>query len=246
MRKHVSRARSEGFTLLEVLLAVALTAGVIAGVFGVASGAFELNAEVGQRQEREMTRQAFVELCRRNFLGYSGQGRLSLRVEEAANESYHTYLELEGDPLAFAFGPGAGGARRVVLYAEEEAGGKGLLEVGLRYYGEESIRAGAGGGGDGAGEAETVLPLLSEVGVFELRLWDAAAGNWVNRWEPGRGRPGMVEMILGFADEAPRRHVFWLPPAIAPGAMPVLESGGQPASSGTLEGMGSTSAPAGS
>lgn len=193
--------RPTAFTLLEVTLAVAIAGIVLTGVYQVARTSFELNAETGQLQQQETTRQAFVDLLRREFRHLPAESRVSLSLESTGDFPQST-LRIENAPMAFSFG-GAAGHDAVALISEPAPDGTTIVL--LRYHWKDR-------------EESRDLVLLRGVTAYEIRCLNTTLNQWQTVWPAGGSRPSQIELNLGFAGEPPQSHALWIP-RIVPSAL---------------------------
>ena len=202
-----------GFTLLEMVVALAVFVIIIAGVFAIAQGSMELSTDMRVSQERSMIRQNFIEFLRESFRRLPGDADITLEVQ-AARGSYVPTLSVFNGGDAFTPGPAIGPDASVDLFANEMPGG--YLRVGLRMVDadETSQRRNAQGLAPQrrkGGPNDVVLPLIDRVGRFEWQFYDAQQQKWVNTWK-GPGRPLFAELKFALDDGDVSRSVFWIPP----------------------------------
>jgi len=204
MRRCINSTADAGFTLLETLLALTLTAMLVGGLYTIASGTTQLSSEVSQFQEEQLTGQAFSALCRQALGGLSPTASIRLRSTGQGNRS-GTAIVVSGDPSAFAFNRVLPGSTAVVLSSHRDAGG--TFSVDLRYLAASDIEAFDRGSRD----AGRTLPLLEEVRQFDWRFFDRRGDRWKPAWNFQDERPALAELTLALKDQPPTRHVFFIP-----------------------------------
>jgi len=91
---------SKGFSLIEVLLGLALFGILTGGIFAVQRGAMEVSKEVTERQAKTMRTHSFCELLRRNFESLPGNAKVVLLPTGGANSGLSDVAFTEF-PLAF-------------------------------------------------------------------------------------------------------------------------------------------------
>ena len=82
-RKAEGQRRGQGFTLLEMLVALSAFVFLMGGIFAIAQGTLELSNDIGLAQENSQIRQNFIEFLRRSFrsLPAEAEVRLSVRAK---------------------------------------------------------------------------------------------------------------------------------------------------------------------
>lgn len=189
-----SEGRDGGFTLLEVMLALALMVILMGGIYAIADGSIQLATEVSQSQNREMLVHSFIQLAKRNIENLPGNGGMTLLAEEEGR-FYVTEVAFIESPLAFSFAAVPAGFNRVFLKSKGDP--RGWLNVYLLYLNieeEDEFSQGTGGYDE---EEGIKLPLLDRVSVFEWRFYDPELEEWQVIWEDETNKPSFVA-IRGF------------------------------------------------
>lgn len=181
--------RQQGFTLLEIVVAITLVALLLSGVYGVFAGVSKARrrAEIG------------AELHHRGRVFFERLGRelRSLYVEEKGSENPFGCESRDGRMISFTFAtyaeavPGrAQAGAMVVRYTlpEGEAATKTLSRLVLPLHHTEEP------------EAEAAVPFLDLVRDLRLRFYDQGA--WSENWpSTGAGKiPEQVEIALVLGD----------------------------------------------
>ena len=68
----MGRGRQRGFTLLEIVLGMAIIGMIVAGIYRVAVGTVQLSQAVADSQDEEIRLHNFLRLLRRNFERFPG------------------------------------------------------------------------------------------------------------------------------------------------------------------------------
>ncbi len=208
-----SRSRRSGFTLLELVLAVAIMTVLVGMVFGTARSSLALGNTVVKTQNEEMLRQAFFELLKQRFASLPGNTRFDLKVDDGGSH-YLSDLTLQNVPLSFAWGGQERVAKAVQLSTVKRR--SGFLDIVLRYYEHEILEGSEalpGGVGvlDNAPFAEVVL--LEDVDFFEWRVLDGRSMEWQYDWDLQGRLPLQLELKMKMgAHGEDITHIFWIPP----------------------------------
>ncbi len=208
-------ARAEGFTLLEIVLGVAIIGLIVSGIYAVAVGTVGLSNSVSQSQNEEIRLHNFLRLLRRNFERFPGNAGITMMPVSGnppeADVVFYNY------PLAFYWTSVPAGSARVVLMSKRSS--RGTLDVGLLYLDEEApedFRSAMGGPNQLPG---LWLHLLSDVILFRWTFFDETLGEFGELWEDPQKRPGIVRLELQFYGQGLDERteaIFWVPSMINP------------------------------
>ena len=215
--------RRQGFTLLEMLVALSAFVFLMGGIFAIAQGTLELSNDIGQAQENSQIRQNFIEFLRRSFRSLPGEAEVRLSVR-AKGGTYVPTLNFVNGGSSFTPGTSLPPDTSIDLYAEERPGG--YLRVMVRVLDEKQTQALRSNQNVRYTRDQITMPLLDNVSRFEWRFFDAGTNRWENNWKQGR-RPLLAEMNLQLDDGFETRAVFWLPPII-PNAVNMAGNPGLP------------------
>lgn len=243
MIHHPVRPRPQGFTLLELVIAMGLLAIIVGMVFGTARSSLALANTIVDTQNEEMLHQAFFELLHQRFSSLPGNTRFELKVSDSGSH-YLSDLTLQNVPLAFTWGGQARIAKAVQISTVKKR--SGYLDVVLRYYENEILEDSASTSKTTAGDnkpfAEIVL--LSDVAFFEWRVLDGRSMEWQFDWDLQGRLPLQIELTVATGAKGEEiRQIFWVPPKQNPevrmrqmaqsgGAGGGASSGGAPGSDG--------------
>ncbi len=227
--------RAAGFTLLEVIAAMALITLLIGGVYGIADGAIRLGTSMSRARLSE-TRLVNFTNAWRDYLETMPPGvRLSCGLEKATRGASGRLL-IEGGSVPFAWTRQVRLADAVefALVRGEEKGSLNLLVRHLKRLEKPTIMD--------AYEQICELPLLEGLKEFHWQFYDASEKRWYSSWDPDKhgGTPLFMRLRFQFLTE-PREHEFtyWVandlaaPAALttaAPGAPPPPPAAAAPAS----------------
>jgi len=209
---HPVRPRPSGFTLLELVLAMALLALIVGMVFATARSSLALGNTILQSQSEEMLHQAFFELLSARFSALPGNTRLDLKAEKSGGH-YLTDLTLQNVPMSFTWGGQERIAKTVQLSTVKRR--SGYLDIVLRYYENEILEGSASTFGSTALAKEPFaeIVLLEDVAFFEWRVLDAGTMEWQYDWNVQGRLPLQLELTMAIGARGEEmRQVFWLPP----------------------------------
>lgn len=207
------RFRSNGFTLLELVIAVALMSIIVGMVFSTARSSLAIGTAIVKSQEEEMLHQAFIDLLTQRFTSLPGNTRFDLQVSDSGSH-YLSDLTLQNVPLSFTWGGQARIAKAVQLSTVKKR--SGFLDVVLKYYENEILPDPTGGPqptrvGDDKPFAEIIL--LTDVAYFEWRALDGRSMEWQYDWDLQGRLPLQLELTMAVgANGEEIRQIFWIPP----------------------------------
>ena len=187
MNHHPVRPRHSGFTLLELVMAMALLAIIVGMVFGTArtlAGAWATRS--CRSQNEEMLHQAFFELLGQRFSALPGNTRFELKVEDSGSH-YLSDLTLQNVPMSFTWGGQDRIAKAVQLSTVKRRSGylDIVLQV-LRKRNPRRLRVHLRQYGALDKEPFAEIVLLEDVAFFEWRVLDGRSMEWQYRL----GHPG--------------------------------------------------------
>jgi type II secretory pathway pseudopilin PulG len=218
------RARSSGFTLFEMIVALSMFVLLTTGIFSISQSTLELTESISLAQDRSLIRQNFIEFMRRSFRTLPGEAEVRLVVKQKGS-TYVPNLYIVNGGSSFTPGMSLAPDTSMDVYAEERPGG--YLRVMLRVLNQKQTQAMRALQPVRYTNDQITLPLLDNVSRFQWRFYDSMTNRWENNWNQAR-RPILAEMNLQLDDGFESRSVFWLPPVI-PNAVQ-----GMPQQQGTL------------
>lgn len=210
MKIGVCRKTRAGFTLLELVLAIGILGLLMGTIFRLASGTIQATSAVIDRQNEEITLDAFFSLMKRHFEGLPGNCEMKLRSEEVGTGIYTSEMTFQNTPTAFNWGGVAISAEATVIAIERGEGG--LFNIVLHYYDEQILD-------DEEDSAErdvdpvASITLISGLGYVDWQVLDGRTMEWAYEWDLAGRLPMQVElrMAMGLNGEEIRR-IFWIPP----------------------------------
>ena len=225
--------RSAGFTLLEVMLAVALFALLIGGIFATQRGAMIIAGNITESQEKSMRMNSFVELMRRSFEQAPGNSRVHLIMPRGQSDGSEIYFK--DYPLVFSWSGISAGSKGVIFRTERNA--ERQLSAIVLYLDEEATKDYENGkldekSVDRATKKPHVRRLELMTGIKSLewlviddstiasnsRSGKTADDAWVAEWPLEKTtRPSRVKFTIALADNSdPMTLIFWIPMTVNP------------------------------
>lgn len=198
------------FTLIEMMVALAVFVLLMGGIFAIAQGTMELGNDLAFVQDRSAVRQNFISFLRRSYRNLPGDAEVRLKVQQVGGRYVPTINVVNGG-TSFTPGSALPPNTSVDLFAEERPGG--YLRIGIRLLDEKQTAAVRAGQNVRFSGTQNMMPLMDNVTRFEWRFYNAATNRWENNWKESR-KPLMAEMNLQLDDGFETRAVFWLPPVI--------------------------------
>jgi prepilin-type N-terminal cleavage/methylation domain-containing protein len=238
MRPH-SHSRRRGFTLFEVLIAIAIFVLLAGGIFSSVRAAFMASTQVVTSQFDSERLNAFQQFLRKVFIGMPSDGRLELKLRQLAGLGDVVEVRMWPAPefLQFGTNPGDGAA----LSAQPD--GHGGFRMMLGFFRAK----------DTTDEREEHLQKTQWLqllpGIEQIRWRFAPARNPVfeEKWTEQSGRPGLAELTMKMKNGSESVFQFWIPPlqrrisappeAGQPGAPQQPQPGGTPPPEAPPEGQ---------
>ncbi len=217
--KILPKKTATGFTLLEVVLALAIAGFMLRAVFVMADMTIRTTSTLVEVQSSSVTRDAFFNLMKRHFTSLPGNSRMELTFQEDSRGRYLSDMTFQDVPTSFNWGGRtlATEAMRISTRPDVE----GTLEIVLSYY-DERILDNGGELAEQDIEPIAEIVLLENVVFFEWKVANARnlrfPFDWKDQqltsweWESRNQRPAQVELQVKFGDsEEVIRRVFWIP-----------------------------------
>jgi prepilin-type N-terminal cleavage/methylation domain-containing protein len=161
LHRHASRAPA--FTLLEVIVVLAITVMVLSGVYSLAQGTLTLADDVRRAERRDARTQAFITFCEHLLAGLPPTATLNLTTTHEQGQ-YLTRLELENVPSPLDGAPGC----LVTLYTETAIGGGMRLNLSCSKLPDK--------------KQNLIVTLFDNLNQCEWRVFDASTRQWASVW----------------------------------------------------------------
>jgi prepilin-type N-terminal cleavage/methylation domain-containing protein len=205
-----SASRKVGFTLIEVLLGLALFGILTGGIFAVQHGAMQVSQSLTERQSKTMRMHSFCELLRRNFESLPGNAKLVLTPTGGGNSGL-SEIAFTQFPLAFTWPGVPAGSESVLFRVARSESGVGLGATLIYLDKEQTADYEANKLDDRKILAR--LNLMEGIMSLDWRFYNDATQTWELEWlRTQSARPSMVEMTLTYLDgQDPVRLYFWVP-----------------------------------
>ena len=212
---------ARGFTLLEVIVGMALLIIVIGGIYGVANGAITLGKAMADRRIQETRITNFISAWR-EYLETLPPETIITVGEKPSRRFGKGSLLFENGSVPFAWTRNVKLAPAVefkLVRSETVPHSSDLIVTHLR----KPERA------TSADDYEPIarMPLLEGLSEFTWQFYDAEKKKWVTLWEDQPHPPLFMRLRIGFISEPkPFEYVFWFSggnqrnDALPPGSQP--------------------------
>lgn len=230
-----------GFTLLEVVIVLAIVAMLLSVIFSIAQGTLTLSDDIQRHQRRESRLYAYIDFCEHLFSDLPATAALNLQTTQDGS-AYLSKLEFQNISSPFDGAPG----QIVTLQTEPATGGGLSLVLSSRKMPNPQLPLAQQQG------TEFKVVLFDNVSQCAWRAFDSASNQWAPLWHeqlpiltpapvptppappPTTGsppvvaapsiaappvrslHPPMLELLFATGIDPSRRWVFWIPPSELP------------------------------
>jgi len=198
-----------GFTLFEVVIALAISGTMLTTIFFMADSTIKSTNNLVEVQSEDVSRDAFFKLLERHFKELPGNCRMDLVFSQGRGGRYLSDMTFQNAPTSFNWGnkPFSSEAMQISTRPEAE-GGLGIV---LSYYDQPILDSDESLAERGIDPVAEIF-LLTNVRIFEWKVLDGRTSEWVWDWDQRNRRPAQVELVIQFADsDEVVRRVFWVP-----------------------------------
>lgn len=186
----------EGFTLLEIMLAMAIFMMMCTALFAIINTSVRAASSLEKNQNRSQQISGFIDLCQQSFRTLPASATIMSETREDGGQ-FVRVLTFENAPNAFNWGDPNFSPGPTTLSPRPQVGG--LFSLAISHQSQ-----------DGEGKW---LNLVNNVRDLSWRFLDSRSGAWANEWKDTSFRPALIEMTLSLAeDEKPIKYTFWVPP----------------------------------
>ncbi len=210
-----------GYLLLEVTLAIAISAIILTTVFKIADWNLRVTNDAVESSNEHMKQAAFFSFLDRAFLKLSGDARVELNFTETST-AYLSELIIQdaGEVFSWPNQPFTASAVKLVTKPNRNK----TIDILLEYYADPLISTGNNTLEEVNPDQEPLqtLILLDDIWRFEWRVWDGQTINrerepmWEGEWRD-TGLPRYFELNTIFTpEEKASVHVFWNPQKVDP------------------------------
>lgn len=198
--------RDAAFTLLEMMLSVAVFVLLVTSAFSLVGATSELMTEVSESQNEAARRQRFAESCRLAFESLGAESAVEFHYFDRGGGRFDTYLAFVNAPEAFDFGVNSRDEiTRVAIAAEIQPAG--FIRCGVYYLTELEFEEAMKN--DFLRNEAAYVELIPRMRQLTWRFYDAQAREWKDTLDGGL-RGNLVEMTFQIeGGSTPSRRVFW-------------------------------------
>ena len=217
--------KKNGFTMIEVVIALGLMAALVLMCGRLASANMQLASGIGIQQKENTIRESFFDLLKMQFSNLPGNARMKL-VFNQGSKPYLYSLILQNVPTSFTWGGTESVAKAIEIATVKQR--DGLVRVVMRYY-ENEIISDEEKVADDAEKPFAEITLMEDLRFFEWRVMDSRQGSeWDDEWDLSGRMPLKLELVTAqgaYGDEM--RQIFWIVPKLSPQQVIRNMSGGQ-------------------
>jgi prepilin-type N-terminal cleavage/methylation domain-containing protein len=212
-----------GFTLIEIIAAMAIMMTVIGGVYGVANGALSLGKTMSETRIHETRLMNFVSTWREYLETLPPNTRITVG-EKPSRKFGRGSLLIENGTVPFAWTRDVKLCPAVEFKLVRSTQRKDASDLLVRHL-RKPERA------NSLDEYEVLaeLPLLEGLREFTWEFYEVEKKRWVTLWEDRSGPPLFMRLRFSFAHE-PREtryeYAFWISGGEASAVAPTQQGGG--------------------
>jgi prepilin-type N-terminal cleavage/methylation domain-containing protein len=193
-------SKTAGFTLLEVILAMAIMLLLAGAIYSISTASIESTKETIVEQFTMRRLAGFIQITRNAFLNLPTNGAIYL-----SNDSNNSIPDLNFENAAGLFGIASLGGGTLTLSAQPSSDGTrtfSILRIPKNIQGNDLNRF---------YEHAHWVKLLPKVQKPHWSFFNK--GEWVDEWPRGTGRPQLVRLEMEVAGiHEPLQTIFYLPP----------------------------------
>lgn len=200
----------QGFTLLEVVIALGLMGMLIGMVFRVAQSSMMLSQTVVEEQNATMERNAFFSLLKNHFEQIPGNAVMRLETFDASSDRQLFTLTFQNVPMSFNWGETPMTAEALELATVEQR--DGFVDVVLRFY-DVKILEDSNSTGDENAEPVAEITLIEDLQECDCEVVDGRMLDQTSDWDNDGKLPLLVKFYCRFEPNADYvQQTFWVTP----------------------------------
>jgi prepilin-type N-terminal cleavage/methylation domain-containing protein len=200
-----------GFTLLEVLLAVAIFLLLAGGIFAAVTVTTRAANEVALARLDSERMDAMQGFLRHLFANLSGDARLELRVRSSGQKGNVVELLIAPTPEFAEFSEHSESAGGLAIGAIPDGAGASSFSL-VNYDATASPES-----RDGQLQRAVWITMLPGVREIRWRFAASETSGFQETWKPENGRPGLADLEMTRADGIVRNWQFRIPAVAAAG-----------------------------
>jgi prepilin-type N-terminal cleavage/methylation domain-containing protein len=199
------RFRRGAFTLVEVLIALAIFAMLAGAIFISVSAVTKASGTLAVEQIQTRKLDAFISWCRKGFRNLSASSRVFVRTRDSGAAGRAVELILRNAPGAFSIGELDALGSDLVLSAVPDGKGAAVFSI-ARVPGGKSFL-------DFDRELARAewLPVLDGIKTLRWTFWNPVDQKFVEEWQEGQGLPEMIRLDITLATGESLGATFRLP-----------------------------------
>ena len=189
--RNISLVKRKGFTLIEVVLGVALFAILIGSVIGFADQSMRMSRLTLETEQKNLVRASFFEFLGNQFEELPMGATYRMETEETSSHLLHRMI-FQGAPVSFAWGGQPVSCQAMEIQTQVNRGG--LVDIHLRYYGNPIYDP----SNPNLEEQEPLIAftLLEDLWLCEFEVYNVRQDEWTIDWEVDGQMPSMLKMTM--------------------------------------------------
>ncbi|MBK1792603.1 hypothetical protein [Persicirhabdus sediminis] len=209
MRASINCKIRKGYLLLEMVMALGISALVLAGVFALADGSLSLSTAVIENTNINGERQAFNELLKDHFQKLPGNAVLQLETEETSSHNLPR-LTFENVPMAFNWGGRSMAAESIELATVLRR--DNLVDIVLRLY-ENKVITGENNTVSNNDDPIAEIIIVDGLYLFEVDVIDGRTMETLREWDDTSNLPVQVKFFYRYEpNDSLVEQAFWIVP----------------------------------
>lgn len=206
-----SLLRSRGFSLLEMILVVAIMTLLGGAIAGILQGSISSASALSETSQRQTQVQAFIQLLQSTFRNLGTQTTMMAQKNPIVDQT-NLFIMFNRSNQLFRWHrdqveyPG-----KILTWWPSD---KGLFTIGILEYNRlfRLVSGAQSSPNFSAGGWKNKIDLLTDVKKVEWRFWSERAQKWSIDWRNPSERPQSIELSLQLGESTETTlHYFWIP-----------------------------------